>query len=209
MVKDYLIYAGIILIVIFIAIMGAFIFMDDIHKTTPIRTLFNMITSYNYTKINGDPNKILTVYFSFNSSWSKIFAYYVLPLFIKDNFTIILKPIDIDNKSIYFVCMAKEGKDLYKTMLFLYKNYNVTACKDPDVYNIVKDYRIQFLSSKMYGVPAVFIITKKNINITRINDVFKRINIKFNPVVYNGYYIFYVPGVLPLNYTEFLIHEVS
>lgn len=171
------------------------------------------IATTGHTYIQGG-DKILTLYFSTNDIYSLLFISFNLPQYLKNNFTVILKPIDMSDKSMLISCYENITYDQLLNILtnftyayehsedYVIKCFNSNQSKQ----YILNNYEI-FVGTRMLGTPAYFIVFKDG-NITAINETLKTVGVYVNPVVYNDRYIMLLYGYLPTNITERILSEI-
>ena len=175
--------------------------------------LYKIATTGNTYIPGGD--KIITVYFSPNDPYSILFLTYDLPIYIKNNFTVILRPITFDNMSLLIGCYNNITYDqlmkIIENFTYVYNNspqYVIQCFNNNQSYQyLLTNYEI-LVGTHMLGTPAYFLVFPSG-NITAINETLKMIGITVNPIRYNNNYIMLLYGYIPVNVTERIVHEIQ
>jgi hypothetical protein len=175
--------------------------------------LYQIATTGNTYIPGGD--KIITVYFSPNDPYSILFLTYDLPIYIKNNFTVILRPITFDNISLLIGCYNSITYDqlmkIIENFTYAYNNspqYVIQCFNNNQSYQyVLTNYEI-LVGTRMLGTPAYFLVFQSG-NITAINETLKTIGITINPIRYNNNYIMLLYGYIPVNVTEKIVHEIQ
>ncbi len=175
--------------------------------------LYQIATTGNTYIPGGD--KIITVFFSPNDPYSILFLTYDLPIYIKNNFTVILRPVTLDNDSLLIGCYNSITYDqlmkIIENFTYAYNNspqYVIQCFNNNQSYQyVLTNYEI-LVGTHMLGTPAYFLVFPSG-NITAINETLNTIGIAINPIRYNNNYIMLLYGYIPVNVTEKIVHEIQ
>jgi len=175
--------------------------------------LYQIATTGNTYIPGGD--KIITVFFSPNDPYSILFLTYDLPIYIKNNFTVILRPVTLDNDSLLIGCYNSITYDqlmkIIENFTYAYNNspqYVIQCFNNNQSYQyVLTNYEI-LVGTRMLGIPAYFLVFPSG-NITAINETLNTIGIAINPIRYNNNYIMLLYGYIPVNVTEKIVHEIQ
>ena len=175
--------------------------------------LYQIATTGNTYIPGGD--KIITVFFSPNDPYSILFLTYDLPIYIKNNFTVILRPVTLDNDSLLIGCYNSITYDqlmkIIENFTYAYNNspqYVIQCFNNNQSYQyVLTNYEI-LVGTHMLGIPAYFLVFPSG-NITAINETLNTIGIAINPIRYNNNYIMLLYGYIPVNVTEKIVHEIQ
>ncbi len=206
-------YIIVLSIVAFVVLLYILFIISQSNKNNEYEILYE-ITSTGKTYIPGG-DKIVTVYFAPNDIYSILFLTYDLPLYIKDNFTVILRPVTIDNISLLIGCY---NNITYNQLMEIFENFTYAYNNSPDYviqcFNnnqsaqyIQTNYDI-LVGTRMLGTPAYFLVFPSG-NITAINETLHSVGIIVNPIKYDNDYIMLLYGYMPINVTEQVLQNIG
>ncbi|MGC9133439.1 MAG: hypothetical protein ACP5GJ_03515 [Nanopusillaceae archaeon] len=177
------------------------------------KILYEIAATGNTYIPGGD--KIITVYFSPEDPYSILFLAYDLPIYMKNNFTVILRPVSSDNDSLLIGCYNSITYDqlmkIIENFTYAYNNspsYVIQCFNNNQSYQyILTNYEI-LVGTHMLGTPAYFLVFPSG-NITAINDTLRTLDVIVNPIRYDNDYIMLLYGYIPVNVTEKIVQEIQ